>query len=317
MESIISICNAVLPLFILGLMGFIYQKTIGFKESTVSQIESFIFYYAFPVSFFSSVSEQANQIGVSLKFLLVILFASSLSFTISYLIAKRISKDIALQGVIHQSLFRCNMVIFGIALASGIFNKTDQAFYLVAMAPVMLLQNIGMILGMNIFGKPDEKNSMLKAVKNALLSPHILSIVLGVIYGKMGLGIPSILQSVCDYLGNMSTPLCVLLIGARTAFKSEGKSNNKLVFMILFLRALIYPLIAVAIAYFARLNLIESYVILLLFSAPASFTNSVVANQMEWDVKLASTVIVYATILSIPFLMMWIYFLERVIFSSL
>lgn len=93
-----------------------------------------------------------------------------------------------------------------------------------------------------------------KGLLKVLLSPPIMSIVLGLLFFFFGWRLPDLLQQPLDYLGSMNTPLAMLVSGATIAKAGLGSAfKNKRVYFIQIFKLIAVP--AVLIAAFVPLTL--------------------------------------------------------------
>lgn len=313
MDIILNSVHAILPLYIIGGLGYFFNKIRGFGEKTIAQINSFVFDVLYPIQFFYSIYTGGLSNNFSIAFLIMISGGSVISFIVSYLISVRITREKRKQGVLHQAFFRGNMLVFGLAITNSIFDASQQAFYLVAMAPILLIQNIGMMLGISMFDDSEEKFSFMKAVRKSVLSPQIIAILIGVFFVKLHIPVPRMMINTMGDLSSIATPLCLILIGAGLKIDGLNHEERNLLIQSVIIKLLVLPVIAILIIFAMNLELVEAFVALLMFATPPSLTTCVIALQKKWDIHFASAMLFYTTCLSLFTLTLWIFVLQQIV----
>ncbi len=313
MSIIFSSILAILPLYIIGGFGFFYNKYCSLQEKTIQQFNAFVFDVLYPIQFFYSIYTGGLSNQFSIKFLVMIALGSVISFAVSFVCAKKSSKEIGQQGVLHQAFFRGNMLVFGVAIASSIFEPSQQSFYLVAMGPILLIQNIGMMFGIFLFDENEKEFSFWKVFWKSITNAKILAIIVGVIFVKLQVPVPGFVLSSLKDLSGVATPLCLVLIGAGLKLEGLNKESGKLLIKSIIIKLLILPIIAIAIITVMKLEFVEAFVALLMFATPPSLTTYIIALDKNWDTGLASGMLFYTTCLSLLTLTFWIYILQMIV----
>lgn len=312
LDIIFHSLNAVVPLFIIGIIGYFFHKIRGIGEQTIEQINAFIFDILYPVQFFYSIYTGGIGNKFRISFLAVIFGGSFAAFGVSYLVAKKLTGEREKQGVLQQAFFRGNMVVFGTAIASSIFTPQQESFYLLAMAPILLIQNVGMMFGMHLFGIGDSDFSFVHSIRESIFSPQIVSIIIGVITVALGIKLPTIVDATFDSLSGVATPLCLMLIGAGMKIEKNEEMDIRLLMRALVIKIIVLPVIVFGLLCLLKLEFVEAFIVLLMFTAPPSLSVCVVSRRMKWDIQFASLMLVASTAAALVTLTIWIYLLQIV-----
>ncbi len=195
-----------------------------------------------------------------------------------------------------------NCAFMGIPLVEATFGA-EGVFYLTAFITAfnVFMWTQGVIL-MSGGGEKSAKESA-KSLLKILLSPAILSIVLGLLFFFTGIRLPKILSEPLTYLGAMNTPLAMIVSGATIAraglldcFKS------KRVYLLQTIKLILVPILLAALLVPVRILGIEPAVVnavLIAASAPTASSTIMFAYKYGRDEKYASNHFALSTIASI------------------
>lgn len=195
-----------------------------------------------------------------------------------------------------------NCAFMGIPLVEATFG-TDGVFYLTAFITAfnVFMWTHGVILMSG--GEKKSAKERARSILKILLSPAILSIVLGLVFFFTGFRLPHILEEPLSYLGAMNTPLAMIVSGATIAraglldcFKSGRVyllQTIKLLIVPILLTALFVP----AIGFGISPSIVNT--VLIAASAPTASSTIMFAYKYGGDEKCASNHFALSTIVSI------------------
>ena len=151
-----------------------------------------------------------------------------------------------------------NTGFFGIPLISGIYG-TEGVFYLTTMITMfnLLVWTYGVIV---MSGRHDS----LRATVKRLVSPALIAVFLGLVCFSTGLLLPQMIASPLEKLGNMNTPLAMLISGAvvaRANFKQGLR--DPMVYKISLLRVLVLPMAVALCLFWLPVNPMLIYIVVL------------------------------------------------------
>lgn len=305
----INSINIVLPLFIMAAVGVLVGKLGWLDEKTRSQLNKIIYDVLFPCSFFASTYNSAGKITISKNFILLIIGIEVVSFIITFFIAKAIGKNIKEKGALHQGMFRSNMILFGTAIASSMLQSDEVGIYTISLLVILPLQNIGSVLGQQLFGDGSTKTNFMKVLKGILTNTHVVAIVLGLVIGNLGIKIPDLLLKVCTDFGSAGSPVQLLVLGATLKLGSV-KNHIKQLTVGVVVKLLLMSLMVVPFLSIFNLSFAESFVIMLLCSAPTAVTIFTISMKSGWDIDLANNMILYTTVFGLFTLTLWMSVLQ-------
>ncbi len=195
-----------------------------------------------------------------------------------------------------------NCAFMGIPLVEATFGS-DGVFYLTAFITAfnVFMWTHGVILMSG--GEKKSAKEHAKALLKILLSPAILSIVLGLVFFFTGLRLPRIIAEPLNYLGSMNTPLAMIVSGATIARSGLLDCfKNKRVYLLQTIKLFIVPILLAALFVPARIFGVDLSVVntvLIAASAPTASSTIMFAYKYGGDEKCASNHFALSTIASI------------------
>ena len=240
---ILTILKTVLGLLLLLGIGFLCGKVGLIDQASEKKLTGLLLKVIQPTYLFMAYQRAFDQ-GLLVDFLKCMAMAAAaflIMILVPYLFFPKGSRDREVGLVV--SAFP-NSGFFGIPLIAGIFG-TEGVFFLTTMITMFNLTvwTYGVIV---MSGRHD---SFLVTVKR-LISPALISVVLGLLCFSLGLLLPETIASPLKKLGDMNTPLAMMISGAVVA-RADFRQGLKdiMMYKITFIRILVLP-IAVALCLF-------------------------------------------------------------------
>ncbi len=240
---IVTIVKTVLGLLILLGVGVLCGKAGLIDQAAEKKLTSLLLKVVQPVYLFTAYQRTFDR-GLLRDFLICLamaFFAFLILILLPYLFFPKGSRDREV-GLITAAF--PNAGFFGIPLISGIYG-TEGVFFLTTMITAfnVFLWTYGVIL---MSGKRDTFKNTVKR----LMSPSLTAVAAGLVCFSLGLLLPETVASPLQKLGNMNTPLAMLISGAVVARADlKGGLRDPMVYKVSALRMLVLPA-AVALALF-------------------------------------------------------------------
>ena len=254
---ILTICETVLGLLLLLAIGFLCSKVGLIDEEAEKKLTGLLLKVVQPVFVFMAY-QRAFDRSLLRDFLICMVMAVAaflLMILLPYLFFKKGSRDREV-GLLLTAF--PNVGFFGIPLISGIYGA-EGVFYLTTMITMfnILLWTYGVLL---MSGQRDSLKNTLKR----LISPTLISIVAGLACFSLGLLLPEVITSPLKKVGDMNTPLAMLISGAVVA-RADFKQGlrDPMVYKISLLRVLVLPLAVALCLFWLPVNPILIYIVVL------------------------------------------------------
>ena len=303
MESFLFTINAILPILLPILLGYILKRIGFFKEGFLDGANKLVFKVLIPVLLFSNIY-LADLSNIDWAFCGFVALAIILLFGVGLIIVMFI-KDPKQKGVILQSTFRSNYAIIGIPLATLLAGEKAGLSASIIAAISVPMFNVLAVIALTIFDKENGKRiSPLTLLKRIITNPLIIGVFFGVVVCLIGMGIDRITgiegtlksiftnyniiengKSISDnakynlvdlsfvgttinYIGRCATPIALIVLGGKFEF-SAVKDLWKELTLSVTLRIFITPTVFLVIFYFLGYKDATSFAILIaLFATP-------------------------------------------------
>jgi malate permease and related proteins len=294
MALAITAFNQIVIMFFIILVGVICYKTKLIDRESNKRLADLVLMLVNPLVII--ISYQREFKASLLSGLLISLILALITHIVAILISL-----VTVRGKMHNSdlpierfaVIYSNCAFIGIPLVFGILGS-EGVFYLTAYMTVFNLAvwTHGMI---TMSGKNDRK-SIIKA----LLSPSVLATVLGFVLFMCRIILPEVLNKPITYIGNMNTPLAMLVAGATIAQTNVLKIFTKVrVYYIAFLKLLLIPVIMLLFYRIFHMPEIVLLTTVLACACPTAATINLFSIRFEKNYLYASELFTITTILSI------------------
>lgn len=310
-ENLIFSLDATVPLFLVMLLGLVFKNIGLFDENFLKRMNNFVFKAALPAALFYDLAEQDFFEVWDTSFVLFCFFVTLICIAVSILIAKYVLRDNDLTGEFAQASYRSSAAILGIGFIENIYGNAGMVPLMIAAA--VPLYNIMAVVVLTVF-KPGGDGRLthavvMKTLKGIVTNPIIIGIVIGTVWSVGKLPQPVILMKTVRYLGNTSTPLGLMAVGAAFDIKAAcGRIKPSAVavtFKLVIWSAIFLPL-AIHMG-FTHDKLVS---ILIMLGSPTTASSFIMAKTMGHEGVLTSSAIMMTTFLSAFTMTGWIFILR-------
>lgn len=278
---------------VLALTGILcYRKGI-IDEEVNKKLSDLVLLIFTPILLFTSFQKEYDH--KMLSGLLASVVCSLLSFLIIWIISKltvrKQKSDTAC--VEHIALMYSNCGFIGIPMAHGIFGS-EGVMYMTAYVAVanFLLWSHGVIV---MSGKADWESA-----RKVIISPTILSIVIGVVCFIFQLRVPEMAEEPLEMIAGMNTPMAMIVAGVNIAQTDFGQCIRKWrLYWLSVDRLLIMPGIVSLMLHIIPGWELVKVVMVLASACPAGVTGNLFAVRYGKDAVYASELFAVSTIMSL------------------
>ena len=148
----------------------------------------------------------------------------------------------------------------------------------------------------------------LKSLVKVLTSPAIIAIVAGMVLFFLHITIPELLADTLEMVGNLNTPLAMLVAGATIAQTNLlGVLKKPRVFYVALLKLLVIPLLCIAVFHFLPVDQTVKMTVTAAAAAPSAAICTMMALTYKRNAAYASEIFGVTTLLSVatmPLMMM-------------
>jgi len=289
---------ALLPVFLLIVLGFILKRTLMRLETQWHGLERLTYYVLFPMLLIQTlVKADLSKVpvaGVGGALLLAALVMSLLCLAIRPLLA-RLDVDGPAFTSIFQGATRWQTYV-ALAVSSNLFGDMGLALASVAMVAIIPLVNVFSVSVLAHYASP-EKQSARAIAMTVVRNPLIWACAIGLAVNVLHVPLPKIWHEVADALGRSSLAIGLLVTGA--GLHLEGLFRPSLGAAVgVFLKLILMPMLGIALGLWFGLTGANLVIVAACSAVPASSSAYVLARQMGGDAPLLAQIITLQTILA-------------------
>ena len=174
---------------------------------------------------------------------------------------------------------------------------------------IMPVYNILGVLILSIYSGDMSGMKPGKLLLNILKNPMILAVIFGVLYAMTGLPLPYAAEKSLTYLGAISTPMALLMIGARMVDNSV-KGEGKAIRLALLFKLIVGPVVMTLLAIFLGMPTEEIVTVFVLFAVPTAMNVFIMTKSMGGDDGLAANAILASVPCSVIVMTIGIYLMR-------
>ena len=309
MENLIFSLNATIPIFLLMVLGDVFNKLGFFDEAFAARMNKFVFKVTLPVMLFKELSGADFYESWDTKFVLFCFSASLVSILLAVGLSMLV-KDHSVQGEFAQAAYRSSSALLGCAFVQNIYGTAGpSALMIIGAVP---LYNIAAVIILNLFkpehGKIDGK-IIKKTLRGVVTNPIIIGIIIGFLWSLFKIPQPMIMQKTVASIAALATPLGLMALGATFDLKKAEK-NIRLAFICAFLKLIGFVAIFLPIAIMLGFTGQKLVAILVMLGAATTVSCFVMARNLDHEGTLTSSTVMLTTLLSAFTLTAWLFLLR-------
>ena len=218
--------NATLPVFAVMVLGFLLRKTGFLTEGFCKTANALMFKLCLPIMLLRQMAQMRPADLVDGGFL-AYAFCSTLATVLAFwMLSRKVLRDKRLVGAFAQGSFRGNTALLGTVFLESICgSRTYAPLIILAAVPLYNVLSV-VILSLEADGGSRlDKAHLLSALKGVAKNPILWGIFLGLPFALLALPIPTAADKALSMLGNLASPLSLLVIGAE--FRWEAALQRK------------------------------------------------------------------------------------------
>lgn len=293
MNEIVSrMINTQALLFLYMVCGFVASRLKIIRTDNRSVLIRLLMDVAMPMMVLDAFNKPTTreEILASL-WVIVIALAGCVLTGLAGLLMWRRQPENRKKVLMYASMFS-NAGNAGLPVISLVFGFTGVLYASMYLIPPRILQ---WTVGLSLFVKP-EKGGW---VKNVLLNPMVVMIYIGAILMATGWQIPGVLGTAIGNLGDMTSPLSMILIGATLANVNWKTLLDKSVLLISFMRLIVFPLLFMVLLRLIHTQGLTMNICVILLAMPVASNTAAMAERYGGDYVFASACVSVSTLLSI------------------
>lgn len=291
-------------------VGMICFKLKIISENGCSEISKLVLSVVNPIVIFMSFQRELNSELV--HNLLISFVLSAVAYAVAIAVSMIVFRNTENSNPHKISIERFSSIysncgFMGIPLVNALFGN-EGVFYLTAFLTFfnLLSWTHGIML---ISEKKD-----FKSVLNAMRSPAVISIFLGLLFFIFQIKLPVILSSTLEFIENTNTPFAMFAAGASIVQTNIFKAIKKpRIYLVCFIRLIFIPLLLILI--FMPFDISRSVLLTIVVSmaAPSATMCTLLCIKFGKDRLYASEIFAVTTLLSMFTMPFMVFVAEKII----
>lgn len=291
------ILQTVLIMLFYALLGFVLVKARLATSSHAKTLSALLVYICCPamiVSAFQNMTYTPADFGKIAAFFLVSLALQLLFFVLLYFLLRRRYAD-AKYRILTIGAILGNVGFFGLPLVTALFpeNPLVACYSSVnTMSMNLLIFTVGIFM--------ITQNRRFVSPKAALLNPTTLAVLGALPLYFLNWHFPTALGNAVALLGNMSTPVCMFILGMRLAAVSLPQLFRRpFAYGACLLKLVVFPLFSYLCVSLLPVDTVFQTCILVLAATPSGAIILSQAELHDCEQELTANVVLLTTLLSV------------------
>lgn len=296
--------NAVIPLFILLVIGYLVRRTGLLKDEEVHRFNHMVFLVFFPPLMFQNLYGNNDGFLPDGKLLLFAVPFILCVIALSIPLVKKIEKNPRSQGAMIQAVYRSNFILMGLPVAINIFGKGNVSQTALLIAVIVPMYNVISVIILESFR--GSKPNIGEILKKVATNPIILGAAAGILAILLGITLPKPIATTVEWMADVTTPMALILLGASFDITTVKGQKRNLVFCIL-MRLLVVPAVGLSLAALLGFRGVEFVALIAMLATPMAVSSYTMADSMDSDGELAGNCVIFSTPLSCITLFFWLF----------
>jgi len=295
----------VIPVFAVILLGYGVGKTRLFSEEGVRALTGFCFYVAIPAVLFRTMAGLEAPAGFDFAIVAAFYSATLLTYGLAMLTSRFVfGLALAEQAIFAAGATYSNILLVGLPLVLTAFGPaaTLPQSAILAFQSVILISLTSIVVEL---GRGEGESgaggigAILRSAGLALATnPIIVSMALGIAWGRTGLGLHAIVDTSLAFLGQAATPTALFALGASLTRFRLGGDLRQVAALGLFKLAVLPALVFVSAKYVFALAPLSVAVATISAAMPSGVNAFVLAMRYELLVARVAAAVIATTALA-------------------
>jgi len=302
MENFLICLNAVLPIFLLIMLGYLASRLGFLNRDDVKKMNRLMFRLFMPVLLYYNIYQSDLHSAIRPRLIAYAVFGVFAAFFLAVLFVRRTFRERAQRGVAIQALYRSNFVIIGLPIARSLMGDADMGPVAVLMAIVIPLYNVLAVIVLEYYS--GERTKPGRMLLDVLKNPLILGSAAAVLTLLLKLRLPG---SVVSTLGQVAqTASCFMLVLLGAFFRFDGlRRHVRQLWIICTGRLVVVPGIFLSLAALLGFRGVELASLIGVFASSTAASSFPMAQQMGGDAELAGDAVVATSALCSFTMFLW------------
>lgn len=306
--SFLVALRVVLPMAITMGVGSLVRKAGVVKREDMGPLNKLIFKVLMPCLLFKNIYQidfTANSYPKEIACIVAGIFAV---FAFAVVVPRRLLRDPKQAASVGQAIFRCNYVLFGVAVTESIYGAGNAG--LTALLGSIVVPATSALSVVLLEMARNRKASVKQLVRSVLSNPLVISAILALSIKFLNIHLPDVLVSVVESLAGTATAISFISLGVSLNI-SELRQNRYPMLMGVSLRMLLLPLLFLPIVIALGFRRESLCALMIFFSSPTAISSYPMAAAMDADGPLAGQLVCITTLVSVVTMFVIVFLLKN------
>lgn len=287
-------------LFLLIVVGYIAGKAKLVSQEGQKELSNLVVNVTMPATIIMGMqmTYDKQKFSSALKIMFILFVAYFLMFIISKFLASFYPLDSARKDLVELAAVMPNTGFMGYPMTVAILGQ-DALFYTVLGSGVSF-EVMAWTYAYNMMGRHLDKDGDRNILKEIIVNPGIISILIGFSLFITSTKIPQPFGSTMELLAAATSPMAMILIGISLSSSpiKEIMTSTKL-YLIALTKLLVFPLMTFFTLKFFNISGIELQVPVLMVSMPTAAYVAIFASNRGNDANMACRIVFMSSLLSV------------------
>jgi predicted permease len=302
-----ALATAVLPVFLLILLGLVIRRRGWIAESFWEPAERLAYFFLLPALLTTSLA-QADFSGLPAAAMAGAAVLAILAMSGLLLLFHLVSRgDGPAFTALLQTAIRPNTYI-GLSIPFALYGEEGLTIAALILAAVVPSVNLISVVALLCFGKDQAGSGSPGPVRTLLLNPLILACLLGLLLNLSGLGLPPVIGETLVILARAALPFALLAVGAGLDL-GDAKASGGRVAAAVVLKLAGLPLLTAAFCALLGVHGLAWAVAMIFSALPAATSSYILARQLGGAPGLVANILTLQTLaaaITLPLLVLFV-----------
>lgn len=285
-------------MFLLMSVGFVGSKIGMITEETSKRLSAIVVNIANPAMILvSGISDERMEGRELLSLTVVILAIYAVLLLLAYLLPVLLRVDPKSRGVYQAMTVFSNIGFMGYPIIAALYGSSAILYGALYSIPFnILIYTFGVSALRKKENGEEKKRLSLKEVLNIGVITSIISLILYL----WQIRVPGFLTDTLSYLGNLTAPLSMMVIGASmTSISLRELFTDVRLLLFSLIKLLLIPVLGMLLIRQVVTNEVICGVFMIMLATPAGSMTAMLAQEYDGDYETASRGVTLTTLLSV------------------
>nr|WP_300006071.1 AEC family transporter [Tissierella sp.] len=305
--------QSVSVLFLLIVVGYIVGKVDIISLSGQKELSNFVLKVTMPATIILALQFEFTKERFSIaKDIIIIAMAAYLGMILISKLMKRIyDSSEGERDVIETAMVLPNTSFMGYPIVLSLLG--EEALFYAVLGTGLIFEIVAWTYGAHMINRSKGGEFKKNIIRNIILSPGILSIIIGFSLFVLSIKIPEPISTTMRLLSGATSPLAMIVVGillSRSNIK-ECLTTKKLYFISL-TRLLVYPMILFLVLKVLGFTGMKIVIPVMMLSTPTAAYVAIFAGNAHNNTKLASQIVFVSSLLSLITIPIMVYLVSGI-----